>query len=115
MKSKIIFVLNYLWCLLIALVFPYSFAWIFLDITGHSKGYDYDLGPEKDFSVMLGFVELLIWLLIALPSNIYEFKRLKNRSKLLVVANIVLYISLAALIILIKFGWYDYLKDVFNI
>jgi hypothetical protein len=50
MKSKIIFCLNFLWASVIAFSFPLCFDLIHMNITGHSKGYDYDLGSEKDIS-----------------------------------------------------------------
>ena len=37
MKSKVVFLLNFLWTSFIAFSFPVCFGWIFLDITGHSK------------------------------------------------------------------------------
>lgn len=67
MKSKIIYCINLLWTSFIAFSFPICFGWIFLDITGHSKGYSYDLDSEKDVSIMFGCIKLLIWLTLALP------------------------------------------------
>lgn len=115
MKSKIIYGLNFLWTSFIAFSFPICFGWIFLDITGHSKGYGYDLGSEIDISIMLGCIELLIWLVLSLPSNIYIFVKNKKKGKLYLFIPTVLYILLAILCIHITGGWFAYLKDVFNI
>lgn len=79
MKNKIIYGLNFIWTNIIAFSFPVCFGWIFLDITAHTKGYAYDLGSEKDISILFGFIELLIWLILALPSNIYIFKMNKKK------------------------------------
>ncbi len=115
MKSKIIYCLNFLWTSFIAFSFPICFGWIFLDITGHSKGYSYDLGSEKDVSILFGCIELMIWLVLALPSNIYVFQKTMKKGKLFLLIHIALYISLAIICIFITGGWSEYLKVVFNI
>ena len=115
MKSKIIYCLNFLWTSFIAFSFPICFGWIFLDITGHSKGYSYDLGSEKDVSILLGCIELLIWIALALPSNVYVFLKTMKKGKLYLLIPIALYIALAIICIFIIGGWSEYLKGVFNI
>ena len=84
MKEKIIYCLNFLWSCIIAFSFPICLGWIYMDITGHAKGYAYDLGAEKDVSIMFGFAELLIWLALALPSNVYVFRKTAAKRKLFV-------------------------------
>ena len=116
MKSKIIYCLNFLWTSFIAFSFPICFGWVFLDITGHSKGYSYDLGSEKDVSIMLGCIELLIWLALSFPSNIYVFRKTLSKGKAYLLIPIVLYITLAVICVMITHGgWTSYAKEVFNI
>lgn len=116
MKNKILYCLNILWTSFIAFSFPICFELIFLDISGHGKGYGYDLGPEKDVSIMLGFVELIIWLILALPSNIYVFRKTLSKGKLYFFITIALYIALAVICVMfICGGWSAYAKEVFNI
>ena len=116
MKSKIIYCLNFLWTSFVAFTFPICFCLIFLDMTGHSKGYDYDLGPEKDVSVMIGCIELLIWLALALPSNIYVIRKTLTKGKAYLLIPIVLYTALAVICVMLTFGgWASYAKEVFNI
>ena len=115
MKSKIIYCLNFLWTSIIAFSFTICFGCIFLDITGHSKGYSYDLGSEKDVSILFGCVELLIWIALALPSNIYVLQKTMKKGKLFLLIHIALYISLAIICIFITGGWSEYSKAVFNI
>lgn len=115
MKGKIIYCLNFLWTCFIAFTFPICFGWIFLDITGHSKGYSYDLGPEKDISIMLGCIELIIWIALALPSNIYVFRKTTKKGKHYSIISIVLYIVLAIICVYFMGGWSEYLHGVFNI
>ena len=116
MKSKIIYCLNFLWTGFIAFSFPICFGWIFLDITGNSKGYSYDLGTEKDVSIMIGCIELLIWFALALPSNIYVFRKTLGKGKAYLLIPILLYISLAVIFVIItNGGWASYEKEVFNV
>lgn len=116
MKNKIIYCLNFLWASFIAFSFPICFAWIFLDIIGHSKGYGYDLGSEKDISIMFGCIELLIWCVLALPSNIYVFRKTMKKGKVYLLVPIILYIALAASCLMLTYGgWAAYAKEVFNI
>ncbi len=115
MKNKVLYALNLLWTSFIAFSFPICFGWIFLDITGHSKGYSYDLGSEKDVSILFGCIELLIWLALALPSNIYVFLKTIKKGNLHLLILIALYIVLAIICIIISGGWSEYSKGVFNI
>ncbi len=116
MKSKTIYWLSFLWSSVMAFLFPIFFYIIFLCITGHSKGYAYDLGSEKDISIMLGCFALLIWLVLALPLNIYLFVKTAKKGKFYLIIPIVLFIILAALCIFVYFGsWAAYSKAVFNI
>lgn len=114
MKNKIMYCINFLWTSFIAFSFPVCFGLIFLNITGHSKGYAYDLGSEKDVSIMLGIVELLIWLEFSLPSNIYVFNKTMKKGKIYLLIPIVLYIILACICIFIMGGWSEYAEAIFN-
>ncbi len=115
MKSKIIYWLNFLWSCIIALTFPICFGLIFLNITGHSKGYSYDLGSEKDVSVLLGIIELIIWLVIAMPSGIYVFSKIKKKGKKYLLLLIALHLLFAVGDVFLMGGFAAYVKAVFNI
>lgn len=73
MKNKILYCINFIWTSFVAFSFPICFTWIYLDITGHSKGYGYDLGSEKDISIMVGCVELLFGLRLHYPQTFISF------------------------------------------
>lgn len=115
MKNKVSNGILFLWTCFIAFSFPFCFGWIFLDITGHSKGYGYDLGSEESISVIFGVVELLIWLAIVLPSEKCIFRKAKNKGKVFVAAMAVIFFALAVVSVFAMGGWSKYLKDVFNI
>lgn len=109
MKNKILYGLNFLWCGVIAFTLPICMGWIYMDITGHSKGYSYDLGDEKDISILMGIVELIIWLLLAVPSNVYIFT--KTRKKIIPV---IIFAGLFLFCINFIGGWTEFGK-FFNI
>ncbi len=116
MKKKIIYGLNLFWSFFTALLFPVSFALIYTGLTGHSKGYDYDLGPEKDISVMMGIIELVIWLVISLPSAVYVFLKTTAKKPSLYIVILILYIILAVIGVFAFTGSFsEYSKAVFNI
>lgn len=116
MKGRIIYCINFVWAGVVAYTFPVCFGLIYLFLTGHSKGYDYDLGAEKDISVMLGFVGLLIWLALALPSNIYVFRRTLSKGKAYLLIPALLYAALAVAGMAVVFGgWAEYSKEIFNV
>ena len=115
MKNKILFVVNYLWASIIAFTFPVCFGLIYLNVTGHAEGYDYDLGPEAQISMMIGCAELMIWCVLALPSNVYIFQKLAKKSKPFLILTIALFVALAAACLMILGGWAAYSKEVFNV
>lgn len=99
-----------LWMAAAAFTMPVSIGWIALDITGHSKGYSYDLGSEKDFSIMLGFFELFVWLLLVVPCSIYVFRRLWRYFRIKgVIAGIVVMVLLFLVMIYLMGGWEELL------
>ena len=114
-KDRIIYYLNFLWTSITAFSFPICFGIIFLDITGHSKGYSYNLGSEKDISVIFGFIELFLWSALSLPSYIYIVGKTAAKGKRCLFGTIAYYIALAVICIIFSGGVSAYLKAVFNI
>ena len=74
MKSKLQMFFCSVWFILLSIVSPICYGIIYMNITGHAKGYAYDLGPEKDISIMIGVVELIIYLLLLRHYYIYAKK-----------------------------------------
>ena len=54
----------FFWLIFTGLVSPLWLGLVYMDLTGHGKGYAYDLGAETDISVIFGVVLLLILSLI---------------------------------------------------
>ncbi len=116
MKNKIIYWLSFLWSSVMAFFFPLNFFIIFTYITGHAKGYSYNLGSEKDISIMFGCYVLLIWLVLALPSNIYLFVKTAQKCKFYLLIPIAVFIILATLGLFVYFGsWSEFLRHTFDI
>ena len=111
MKSKLIFGLNLLWASVIAFSFPVCLAVIYQCITGHGKGYGYDMGSEADIAVMFGCFMLFVWLILAIPSNIYVFIKAKSKGPLYVVVLVVIFLLLAALCIHLLGGWNEFERE----
>ena len=109
MKNKILFGISFIWSGIIAFTLPICMGWIYMDITGHSKGYSYDLGGEKSISILLGCIELVIWLLLAVPSNIYLFSKIKKK-----VIPLIIFVGLFLLCVNFMGGWTEFGK-CFNI
>lgn len=72
------FVLSCIWECIMSITAPVCIGFIFMNITGHGKGYDYDLRAEKDINIFLGVVMLAIWLGLLVPNSIFLFQRLKS-------------------------------------
>ncbi len=69
--------------------------------------------PEKNVSIMLGYIELLIWLALALPSDIYVFQKILGKGKAYLLIPIILYIALAVIYIILTHGGFI-LSDNYN-
>ena len=110
MKNKILYCLNFLWTGIIAFSFPICLGWIYMNITGHSKGYSYDLGDEAGISILFGCIELLIWLALALPSIIYILKKTAKKNAAYVFIPIVIYVLLFLLCIYLIGGFGEFGK-----
>lgn len=55
------------WIILMGFISPIWIGATYMDITGHGKGYGYDMGSEADIAVFFGFIMLMIWLIAVIP------------------------------------------------
>lgn len=81
MKNKLLFAVNFLWTSLIAFSAPVCLGLIYMDITGHGKGYDYPLGDERDISVFLGWIGLRVWLAAAILPAIFVIRKTREKGR----------------------------------
>jgi len=108
--SKVIFAINALWSAFTAFTFPLCLGVIYMDITGHSKGYGYDLGAEKDISVVIGIFELIVWLFLTIPSNVYILKKIGKKKKSFFILYFIIFVLLSGIFIWCIGGWKEYIK-----
>ena len=71
----------FLWSVFSAFISP---AWIglsYMCMTGHGKGYGYDLGSEADISVAIGVLGFILWLGLVLLPFIWLCRRFYKAGK----------------------------------
>ena len=98
-----------LWFVFVSLVTPLWIGSIYMNITGHSKGYAYDMGSESDIALFFGVLELLLWLFAILPVAFSLCKKCRHKKKLLVCLPVLAFIGLFILGICIL-GWNEFIK-----
>lgn len=107
--SKVKFLIAAIWQGVLSFISPVCIGLIYMDITGHSKGYSYDLGLERDISIMSGCVELLLWIAATVPSMIWLSKKLYQKKKIFAMIPITCFFLLFGIGIL-YFGWDEFLS-----
>lgn len=60
---------------------PHVLAMVFLNITGHPKGYGYDVGEEKGFYMVLGVLLLTVWVVSLVLTARYIYRKLSQKCK----------------------------------
>ena len=80
-----------------------------MDITGHGKGYAYDMGSEADIAVFFGVVSLMLWLLAILPVTILLCKKCFRKNKSLVWLPLLVFAGMFAVGICIL-GWDGFIQ-----
>lgn len=98
-----------LWFVFVSLFSPLWIGSIYMNITGHGKGYAYDIGSESDIAVFFGVLELLLWLFAILPVTFSLCKNAAIIKKLLVYLPVLAFIGLFILGICIL-GWNEFIK-----
>lgn len=74
-------ILSVIYFLLISISSPLWIGCIYMWITGHGKGYGYDLGSEAEISVFLGAIFLLLWLIVVLPVTVSLCRKCRRKKK----------------------------------
>ncbi len=101
------------WQILIAVTSPFWIGLMYMDITGNSKGYNYDLGSEKDFYIICGIIELVIWCIVTIPIMVWLCKKFFAVKKEFVGIPIIVF-TLCFGISVSLIGWNEFLS-VFGI
>ena len=97
------------WFLFVSLLSPLWIGCIYMNITGHGKGYMYDMGSEADVAVFLGVVLLLLWLLAELPVTILLCKKCFRKKKSLAWLPLLVFAGLFVVGVCVL-GWNEFIK-----
>ncbi|MCI9077930.1 MAG: hypothetical protein HFH68_03250 [Lachnospiraceae bacterium] len=107
--ERIKFFISIIWFVCISIISPVWTGCIYMYITGHSKGYAYDLGSETDISIFLGIVFLILWLLAILPVTVSLCKKCYKKRKSLVLMPLLIFMVLFAAGVNIV-SWKEFIK-----
>ncbi len=107
--KKVKSIISVIWAVLMGIATPVWIAIIYMDITGHAKGYGYDLGSEKDISIAMGVFELLVWIAAVCPVLVSLCRKLYLKDKRLCLMPLLGFVIIGAVVIAI-IGWNEYLK-----
>lgn len=89
---------------LIALISPIWAGFTYMFLTGHGKGYSYDLRSETDISIMIGAIALIFWISVTLPVSIWLGKTFYHKKKWMCILPVLLFsVLFAAAVLLIGF------------
>ncbi len=97
------------WCALMSLASPFIVGCIYMDITGHGKGWGYDMGSEADIAVAGGVFLLIFYLLTFVPAFLSLCISCYKRKKILVFVPAASFLFLFAAGIWLL-GWQEFLK-----
>ena len=110
MERKIQFIFECIWTAIVMFTMPFCLGIIYMDITGHSKGYDYDLGSEIDISIIMGIIELILWSILAISSMAALYKKVVHVNKKYLFFMVTLMVLLFIGGICFMGGWYEFIR-----
>lgn len=107
--KKVKTILSVMWFVFISMISPIWIGLIYMNITGHGKGYGYDMGSEADIAVFIGFIELVLWIISFIPVLVSLCKRGYQYKKSFVYIPLLAFLLLFALGIFIV-GWNEFIQ-----
>ena len=107
MKEKIIYVLHFIWMCVTACTLPLCAVWIYGNIQGYAKWFGHSLVGEKKLFTLLGYFEVALWFLLAIPSFLHVIVNTWKKHPALVLIPILLYALLVSGSIFLFFGRWD--------
>ncbi len=102
-------VISIIWFLFVSISSPLWTGCIYMNLTGHGKGYAYDMGSEADIAVFFGVLLLILWLLAILPVMFSLCKKCYHRKRSFVWIPILAFAGLFIVGIWIL-GWNEFIK-----
>lgn len=107
--KKVKFILISIYCAFVSIISPIWIGFIYMDITGHGKGYAYDMGSEADIAVLFGVIQLVLWIIALFPALIWICRKLSQHKKPFVFIPIIGFGILSCLGIVLL-GWNEFIK-----
>ncbi len=98
-----------LWFALISLSSPLWVGCIYMNLTGHGKGYAYDMGSETDIAVFIGVILLALWLAALLPATVSLCKTCRRKKKAFTGLPLLLFLGFFAIGVGML-GWNEFIK-----
>ena len=110
MKARIQFIFLSVWTAVVMFSLPLCIGSIYMDITGNSKGYDYNLGSETNIWIMMGIIELIIWGVLAIPSTVTICKKITciNKKYLILMGALMIFFFVGG--ICFMGGWHEFTR-----
>lgn len=106
--KKVKTAISTIWFFFVSISSPLWIGCIYMNITGHGKGYGYDMGSEADIAVFFGVVELFLWLLAILPVTFSLCKKCYHKKKFFVWLPFLAFVGLFVLGICIL-TWHEFI------
>ena len=113
MKEKIIYALHFIWMCVTAFTLPLCAVWIHGNISGYAKWFGHELIGEKKLFTLLGYFEIVLWVLLAFPSLFHVIGKTWKKKPILVFIPVLLYVGLITLSISLFFGGMDEFQNCF--
>lgn len=102
-------VIGFIWLGIMGFLSPVWFGLIYMDITGHGKGFGYDMGSEAEVAVFFGVFELVVWLAVAAPVAVWLCRKCYGMRPLYVVFPVLTFI-LPFCTTVFAMGWGEFLR-----
>lgn len=97
------------WFSLASVISPVWIGFVYMNITGHGKGYGYDMGSEADIAAFGGVISLLLWAAAVLPAMLWLCRQSSAHKKGYGYIPLVGFAALFCVGILI-IGWGEFIK-----
>jgi hypothetical protein len=112
-KSKYNFLellLSFLGLLFTGLFSPFWIGGTYMLLTGHGKGYSYDMGSEAGISIIMGVIMLILWLTAVIPMIIWSCRKWSRQKQFYLSIPIVVFLLCFQIGIFVM-GIDDFLKQ----
>lgn len=107
--KKPLYIIISIWLLFVSLISPICTGLIYMNLTGHGKGYGYNMGSEADIAVFFGVIELILWIYAVFPALMFLCIKFYRKKKSMFFIPIAVFL-MSYLFSASMFGWDNFLK-----